>query len=200
MACKATDRVCACGNAYRDIHSQCMACRSSNRVCSCGKAYRGTGSQCMACRATDRVCACGKAYRGTTRQCMACWTDSLPRPVHSARVRASNNTRRARKRAAEVAGPVPAEVYAAIAASGNCVYCGADSAHVDHIRPLSRGGWEHESNLVPACAHCNLSKSFALLTEWRPDRVAYGVAHSVKVAAELARLTAEAVELAEVAS
>ncbi len=61
---------------------------------------------------------------------------------------------------------------------------------VDHVHPLARGGWEHETNLVPACDFCNLSKKDRLLTEWRrSDRVAYGVEHSAKVAAEYARLT-----------
>jgi len=120
--------------------------------------------------------------------------------VLAAQRRATDNTRRARKRAAEVTGPVSVEVYMAILASGPCVYCGAPAAHVDHVRPLARGGWEHPDNLVPACQSCNLSKHAALLTEWRPDRVSHGATHSVKVSAELDRLTTELAELAEVAS
>ena len=58
------------------------------------------------------------------------------------------------------------------------------------MRPLARGGWEHESNLVPACMSCNCSKNVSLLTAWRPDRVAYGVAHSLKVASEYMALLA----------
>lgn len=101
-----------------------------------------------------------------------------------------NNARRARKAAAEIIGPVPPEVYAAIRASGKCVYCGTQATTVDHIRPLSRGGWEHESNLVAACKSCNYSKSNRLLTEWRrQDRVAHAVKRSPLVAAEWARLT-----------
>jgi hypothetical protein len=53
--------------------------------------------------------------------------------------------------------------------------------------PLICGGWEHESNLVPACKRCNSSKGAKLLMEWRrADRVA----HSLKVAAEWAQLAA----------
>ena len=89
-------------------------------------------------------------------------------------------------------GPVPVKVYAAIRESGPCVYCDNPAKHVDHVRPLSRGGWEHESNLVPACGSCNSSKSDRLLTEWRPDRVAHGVSCSPIVAAEWARLELEA--------
>lgn len=104
------------------------------------------------------------------------------------RSRSSSNRRRARLSAAEVTGPVPASVYAAIRSSGACVYCGRHATHVDHVLPLARGGWEHESNLVPACGHCNCSKGTKLLAEWDPVRVAHGVAHSPKVAAEFARL------------
>jgi hypothetical protein len=46
----------------------------------------------------------------------------------------------------------------------------------------------HESNLVPACQPCNQSKGARLLTDWRVDRIRHGVAHSLKVAKEYARL------------
>jgi len=98
------------------------------------------------------------------------------------------NSRRARKLDAEVTGPVPSSAYAVILVSGPCVYCGAPAKTVDHVRPLARGGAEHVSNLVPACKACNCQKNNRLLTEWRaPERIAYGVAHSEKVAAEYAR-------------
>lgn len=85
---------------------------------------------------------------------------------------------------------MPPEVYAAVRLSGPCVYCSAEAMTVDHVRPLARGGWEHESNLVPACVACNCDKRERLLTEWgRADRVAHGVEQSAKVAAEYARLT-----------
>jgi len=102
--------------------------------------------------------------------------------------RANSRARQARKRAAEVAGPVSTATYAAILSSGPCVYCGDLAEQVDHVRPLARGGREHPANLVPSCARCNRSKRARLLTEWQAGRVTYGVAHSSKVAAEAARL------------
>jgi hypothetical protein len=100
------------------------------------------------------------------------------------------NARRARMAAqTDICGPVSQKVYEAVRASGPCVYCGQEATTVDHVRPLVKGGWEHESNLVPACAPCNFSKGPRLLTEWRrPERVAYGIEHSPKVAAEYERL------------
>ena len=41
---------------------------------------------------------------------------------------------------------------------GRCRYCGRLASHVDHVVPVVRGGPTHESNLVAACADCNLEK------------------------------------------
>lgn len=44
-----------------------------------------------------------------------------------------------------------------------CLYCGArpgnDRLHLDHVIPWSRGGSDHDRNLVTACDRCNLGKS-----------------------------------------
>ncbi|RCH68735.1 HNH endonuclease [Streptomyces sp. SDr-06] len=47
-----------------------------------------------------------------------------------------------------------------------CAYCGAHATHLDHVRPLSRGGVDAERNIVPACQRCNLSKGAKTLAEW----------------------------------
>jgi len=48
-----------------------------------------------------------------------------------------------------------------------CVYCGStDNMSVDHKMPLSRGGTNHLSNLVPACRSCNSSKHNQTEEEW----------------------------------
>lgn len=47
-----------------------------------------------------------------------------------------------------------------------CCYCDARASHLDHVVPLSRGGTDVESNIVPACASCNLSKGAKTLAEW----------------------------------
>ena len=42
-----------------------------------------------------------------------------------------------------------------------CWMCGAEldgGMHIDHVKPLSKGGWHCLSNLRPACGPCNLSK------------------------------------------
>lgn len=47
-----------------------------------------------------------------------------------------------------------------------CAYCGGFATHLDHVHPLSKGGADAEHNIVPACAHCNLSKGAKTLAEW----------------------------------
>src|SRR3546814_9225126 len=57
----------------------------------------------------------------------------------------------------------------AILAKGACAYCGSASGpfHIDHVKPFSRGGSNHRSNLKLACRDCNLSKSNKPLSKWR---------------------------------
>ena len=39
-----------------------------------------------------------------------------------------------------------------------CAYCGQEATTVDHIIPISKGGVDHETNLVAACTTCNFGK------------------------------------------
>lgn len=53
-----------------------------------------------------------------------------------------------------------------------CQYCGqqppAVVLEVDHIHPVSRGGEDHEDNLVTACFDCNRGKRARIITEVAP--------------------------------
>ena len=51
-----------------------------------------------------------------------------------------------------------------------CVYCGRDASHVDHVLPRSRGGADAIENLVPSCARCNIEKGSRTVDEWRGAR------------------------------
>lgn len=60
---------------------------------------------------------------------------------------------------------------------GKCFYCGDELTeldyldeggkvvsthrqwHIDHVKPLSKGGDYSNENLVPACPNCNMKKS-----------------------------------------
>lgn len=59
---------------------------------------------------------------------------------------------------------------------GACYYCSTDITHyskrhnsleVDHIKPVSRGGSDDESNLCAACRACNRGKCDRSESEWR---------------------------------
>jgi hypothetical protein len=197
LACRVSERTCQdCGQTFIDIpgRPRCPECRATERTCpGCGRTFTSLRLRCQECRRSQRTCAkCGREHFSASTLCTACWRKSLPPAVQAAFIRRANNTRRARKLAAQVSGPVSREVYQAIARSGPCVYCGERAGTVDHVRPLTRGGDEHPSNLVPCCASCNFSKRSRLLTEWDPARVAHAAERSPLVAAELARLLADA--------
>jgi hypothetical protein len=192
--CRAVARKCTgegCTNEYRGTNILCTACQTIERVCSvkkCGAIYWGERRQCPDCRKSERLCAdCGRSFLGRTTLCSPCWWQQLPETVRAAVQRARGNARRARKLAAEVAGPLSQAEYILIRNESACVYCGQVATEIDHIRPLTRGGWEHSENLVPACRSCNASKGSKLLTEWDPRRVFRAVTKSTKVALEYQR-------------
>jgi 5-methylcytosine-specific restriction endonuclease McrA len=53
-----------------------------------------------------------------------------------------------------------------------CVYCGRKTKlEIDHIVPLSQGGFHDISNIVPACRSCNGSKNKKSLLMFLYDRL-----------------------------
>jgi 5-methylcytosine-specific restriction endonuclease McrA len=75
------------------------------------------------------------------------------------KLRAKLRRRRAKKRNAQGDHTVE-QLQARFDYHGNkCVYCDStENLHADHQIPLSRGGTNFASNMVPACASCNTSK------------------------------------------
>lgn len=58
-----------------------------------------------------------------------------------------------------------------------CAYCGAQvlgEPDPDHVVPLSRGGQNTISNVLPACRACNCDKRDLTLDEWAADRARRG--------------------------
>lgn len=56
-----------------------------------------------------------------------------------------------------------------------CAYCGMSRRlTMDHVVPLTRGGWHAIGNILPACRSCNSSKQTKLLIEWRRWRMEAG--------------------------
>jgi 5-methylcytosine-specific restriction endonuclease McrA len=71
-----------------------------------------------------------------------------------------------------------------------CAYCGDEADEIDHVRPISQGGTNVLSNLVPACRTCNSSKGPKVLTEWDVLKVQHAASNNPNVALELAALIA----------
>lgn len=49
-----------------------------------------------------------------------------------------------------------------------CSYCKTKIGpfHIDHVKPLARGGSNRDDNLCVACAPCNFAKAANLFSEW----------------------------------
>lgn len=94
-----------------------------------------------------------EANRDKVRAQNRAWYEAN-REVH----RAANRIAKARRRGAP--GRATAEQIATRVAfyGGRCWMCGAPWAHIDHVKPLVRGGSNWPANLRPACGPCNLSK------------------------------------------
>lgn len=77
---------------------------------------------------------------------------------------------KANRRSAE--GVLTKEDVAAARAEGEgrCPYCICDlsqtKSHVDHVRPLARGGTNTRDNIVVCCARCNLKKNSKTVKEF----------------------------------
>jgi 5-methylcytosine-specific restriction endonuclease McrA len=49
----------------------------------------------------------------------------------------------------------------------SCAYCGrSGKVSIDHVMPLSKGGLDEHSNIVPACKTCNSSKNAKDVQTW----------------------------------
>lgn len=79
---------------------------------------------------------------------------------HRALVRIAQSRRRASQRANQVISFTAKQLSDRMAMFGNkCWMCGGEYQHVDHVKPISRGGADMLANLRPSCAKCNLAKS-----------------------------------------
>lgn len=113
----------------------------------------------------------------TARECpgCACWFSPLHHSAWSMRYcsepcarRVQKRRYRARKSGAQ--GEWTWGEFMRIARKFNycCAYCGEkpERLDADHVVPLSRGGSDSTTNLLPTCAMCNSSKCAMTLAEW----------------------------------
>lgn len=89
------------------------------------------------------------------------------------RLNQRNSSRRRAERKVNAKGFCTSEqLEARIAYYGyHCAYCRGPYEHIDHVIPLSKGGTAWPSNLVPACAPCNMSKRNKNVWEWLEKKI-----------------------------
>lgn len=120
----------------------------------------------------------------TARQCpgCACWFTPLYTPNAITCSRSCARRCAKRRRRAREAGALGSWVWSdfmriARKFDYRCAYCGTKPERLDpdHVVPLSRGGYDSPSNLLPACAMCNSSKCAMTLDEWAEWRATRGL-------------------------
>ena len=125
----------------------------------------------------------------------------LYREANREKVRERGRHRRAIKMRATFPG-LPRTTSLAVALrrqlfNNSCAYCGGPGPfHDDHVEPLSRGGLDTPTNLVPACQRCNSSKWAKPVEVWYlsqpffcPDRWATLKRHTGRKWSEVEQLT-----------
>jgi 5-methylcytosine-specific restriction endonuclease McrA len=119
----------------------------------------------------------------TERQCpgCACWFTPLYTPNSiCCSQRCVRRVHRWRRSAAErkATGSFTWSQFMSIARrfGYSCAYCGDKPGQLDpeHVVPLSRGGHNSTTNLLPSCRQCNADKRDLMLDEWALDREARG--------------------------
>ncbi|MGS2645847.1 HNH endonuclease [Streptosporangium sp. G12] len=115
----------------------------------------------------------------TQRSCLWCSTEfAAHRMDHvfcatQCKTKAKNARRRARERNASGTYTWAEVVHLFLDFERCCAYCKQEvegQPEPDHVVPLSRGGSNSITNILPSCSPCNSDKRDLLLHEWALDR------------------------------
>lgn len=139
---------------------------------------------------TARKCKfCGSEFEPRTRLARFC-TDICEREYRAESKREARRSRKYRERSRGIRydrasrGPSLSSIWRKF--QGHCIYCGIavdrqlgersqpNTATVDHVLPLARGGEHTDANVVLACHRCNSAKSDAeghFVTRANSDRI-----------------------------
>jgi 5-methylcytosine-specific restriction endonuclease McrA len=158
------------------------------RAAEYSRRYRERKAGRMPPPTLPKCLTCGKEHRGARGEyCSRCWlkTDEgrewqrnrvkdfrVSNPESTARNTFENNRKRgAFRRAGRRNALVPLtrhQLQHRFSLFGNCcAYCGnSGKISIDHVMPLSKGGLDEHSNIVPACKTCNSSKNAKDVKDW----------------------------------
>lgn len=113
----------------------------------------GRQRHCKTCSVT-RVVAANRAHAEAHRARATKWRANNPE-----RRAESDRINRYRRRSAKTIRFTPAQLDARMSMFGHrCWMCGGPFEHVDHVKPISKGGAHMLCNLRPACMPCNNRK------------------------------------------
>lgn len=183
----AVRRICVwCGRAFQT--------RSDSKAVTCGRLCRAAN------RATRLSCPIPRTHpahpdfrppapprtpepRPDRMTCLECGAEFAPGSGHSkycteqCKRRASRRRRRAREHHAPGSWTWCEFIGAYLAGERRCAYCDELTLdpQPDHVTPLSRGGSNYLSNILPSCARCNGDKCDLALDEWAEDRARRGL-------------------------
>lgn len=109
----------------------------------------------------DRVRAIGRKWAALNPDVQRAWRDANPDKV---RIYLSVSSARRRSRIKKHGGTFTRNDIDRIfkQQKGKCAYCRISlkaAYHIDHIKPLAKGGTNHPSNIQLCCAKCNWSKN-----------------------------------------
>lgn len=132
--------------------------------------------QCPGCSQWLPADAFHKSKRtpsGLTSECQPCHSKVAVATRNPDARRRSNRASEARRRAMQANSPIissEADIQSAMAMLGPlCLCCGSgENIQVDHIVPISKGGWHHPTNVQPLCRTCNEKKQ-ARTADYRSD-------------------------------
>lgn len=135
-----------------EIVAGCRICSSCGDDKPVSEFYRGRPGRCRKCRAEYQSSPERRAQRRKWQADNSEYMREYMRRYASMR----------RSRLASVSGTwfTADQLSARMAYFGDrCWMCGGDFEHVDHVKPVSKGGPHLLANLRPSCGRCNRSKS-----------------------------------------
>jgi len=126
----------------------------------------------------EKISLSGKIYRENNKEKIRA-KDREYRLLHK---KEENEKVRRRRYIMQPCGDIDTDQYAAILEEqkGMCFYCGKkmlmdgdshspDYWQVEHVNPVSNGGFHQIENVVYACLSCNVSKGPKLVEDWMPS-------------------------------
>lgn len=163
-----------CAICHEPMHSAATSApegEAAHRACKPevhGVGRYGHGCRCEVC--TEANTEAAREYRVRTNyyslpEVRAKRREYRTTPEYRAKYRAGERIREARREAALREAPTTKfsadDLAARLSMFAGCWICGddiSDEMHVDHVKPLSKGGPHMLSNLRPACPECNIRK------------------------------------------